>query len=312
MLAAMGADRPPAVAADALALPLRTDAFDVVVAAFSINHLVDPAAGLREASRVTRPDGAILASAYAHDDAHPAKQAVEEAARALGWAPPAWYEAIRAEAVPQLATAEGMEAAAREADSTPRSRRSTSPFPSSERPTSWRGGWAWPSWRPSSSAFRPRPASSWSPMPWPASAPSIPRSCAPSSCCGPHLTGRSASSELPAWATMASVAPRRLLAMADVDGGEVVDNVAASRFELTVDGHTAELVYRLDPPVLELVHTGVPDALEGEGVGGRLVRSAVELAERDGLTIVPTCAVRPRMAAPASRRGREGAHRRPG
>ena len=78
--------------------------------------------------------------------------------------------------------------------------------------------------------------------------------------------------------------------MADVDGGEVVDNVAASRFELTVDGHTAELVYRLDPPVLELVHTGVPDALEGEGVGGRLVRAPSRLAERDGLTIVPTCA----------------------
>ena len=46
--------------------------------------------------------------------------------------------------------------------------------------------------------------------------------------------------------------------MADVDGGEVVDNAAASRFELTVDGQTAELVYRLEPPVLELVHTGVP------------------------------------------------------
>ncbi len=60
--------------------------------------------------------------------------------------------------------------------------------------------------------------------------------------------------------------------MADVDGGEVVDNPAASRFELTIDGQTAELVYRLKPPVLELVHTGVPDALEGEGVGGRLVR----------------------------------------
>jgi predicted GNAT family acetyltransferase len=77
--------------------------------------------------------------------------------------------------------------------------------------------------------------------------------------------------------------------MADVDGGEVVDNPAASRFELTIDGQTAELVYQLDAPVLELVHTGVPDALEGEGIGGRLVRAALEVAERDGLTIVPTC-----------------------
>ena len=80
MLAAMGADRPPVVAADALALPLRSAAVDAVVAAFSINHLVDPEAGLREARRVTRPAARVLASSYAHDDAHPAKQAVEEAA----------------------------------------------------------------------------------------------------------------------------------------------------------------------------------------------------------------------------------------
>ena len=84
MLAAMGADRPPAVAADARALPLRSAAVDAVVAAFSINHLVDPAAGLREARRVTRAGGAVLASSYAHDDAHPAKQAVEEAAGPSG------------------------------------------------------------------------------------------------------------------------------------------------------------------------------------------------------------------------------------
>ncbi len=115
MLAAMGADRPPVVAADALALPLRSGAVDVVVAAFSINHLVDPGAGLREARRVTRAGGAVLASSYAHDDAHPAKQAVEEAAGALGWTPPAWYQAVKADAVPRLATVEGMEAAAREA-----------------------------------------------------------------------------------------------------------------------------------------------------------------------------------------------------
>jgi ubiquinone/menaquinone biosynthesis C-methylase UbiE len=129
MLAAMGADRPPAVAADALALPLRSGAVDVVVAAFSVNHLVDPGAGLREARRVTWPGGAILASSYAHDDAHPAKQAVDEAARALGWTSPAWYQAVRADAVPRLATVEGMEAAAREAGLEPDVTAVRVPFP---------------------------------------------------------------------------------------------------------------------------------------------------------------------------------------
>lgn len=69
----------------------------------------------------------------------------------------------------------------------------------------------------------------------------------------------------------------------------VTDEVEAHRFELTVDGHTAELVYRADGDRLVLVHTGVPDELEGRGIGGRLVRAALERAEREGLTVVPSC-----------------------
>jgi ubiquinone/menaquinone biosynthesis C-methylase UbiE len=104
MLAADHHTRPPAVVGDAYALPLRDDAFDAVVAAFSLNHLDDPAAGLREAARVTRRGGALLASAYADDDSHPVKQAVESAAREAGWQVPQWYTHVRAATVPQLAT----------------------------------------------------------------------------------------------------------------------------------------------------------------------------------------------------------------
>jgi ubiquinone/menaquinone biosynthesis C-methylase UbiE len=92
------------VVGDALALPLRTEALDAVVAAFSLNHLADPVAGLREAARVTKAGGIVLASAYADDDAHPAKQAVEAAAAASGWTMPEWYKALRADAIPRLAT----------------------------------------------------------------------------------------------------------------------------------------------------------------------------------------------------------------
>jgi SAM-dependent methyltransferase len=111
MLAAWPA-RPPSVVGDAAALPLRDDSVDLVVAAFSLNHLVDPVAGLREAVRVTRAGGLVLASAYAEDDAHPAKQAVEDAAAAAGWKVPAWYTAMQSDAVPKLATAERARAAA--------------------------------------------------------------------------------------------------------------------------------------------------------------------------------------------------------
>ena len=53
-----------------------------MVAAFSINHLADPAAGLAEAARVLAPTGGLIASACAADDTHPVKAAVEDACRA--------------------------------------------------------------------------------------------------------------------------------------------------------------------------------------------------------------------------------------
>jgi predicted GNAT family acetyltransferase len=70
---------------------------------------------------------------------------------------------------------------------------------------------------------------------------------------------------------------------------DIIDNAAARRFELTRDGHTAELVYRVNGKRLVLVHTEVPEALGGHGIGGELVREAVRRAERDGLTLVPVC-----------------------
>jgi uncharacterized protein len=73
------------------------------------------------------------------------------------------------------------------------------------------------------------------------------------------------------------------------DSRGVVDVTDEGRFELRSDGHTAELVYRVDGTYLVLVHTEVPGALEGQGVGGRLVRAALDRAARDGLTIVPLC-----------------------
>jgi predicted GNAT family acetyltransferase len=38
-----------------------------------------------------------------------------------------------------------------------------------------------------------------------------------------------------------------------------------------------------------LVHTEVPEQLGGRGIGGQLVRAALEWAARDGLVIVPWC-----------------------
>jgi len=104
MLSAERAMRPPASVGDALALPFRAGAFDSVVAAFSLNHVSDPTAALREVARVLRCGGSVVASAYAEDDTHPVKAAADAAATAAGWTPPAWYDEVRARAVPLLAS----------------------------------------------------------------------------------------------------------------------------------------------------------------------------------------------------------------
>ncbi|MGH9155694.1 MAG: class I SAM-dependent methyltransferase [Acidimicrobiales bacterium] len=113
MLAHHAAERPPAAAGDAVALPFADAAFDAAVAAFSLNHLPDPAAGLREMARVTRRGGPLLAASYAAGDAHPVKAAVEAALSARGWTPDPWYVTMRAGATAELATvAHGTVAAA--------------------------------------------------------------------------------------------------------------------------------------------------------------------------------------------------------
>lgn len=112
MLAHDASQRVPAVAGDALALPFSAAAFDAAVAAFSLNHLTDPAGGLREMARVTRPGGALLASSYAADDDHPVKVAVEAALASRGWTPDGWYATMRTEAASLLATVDACAAAA--------------------------------------------------------------------------------------------------------------------------------------------------------------------------------------------------------
>ncbi|MGI9053604.1 MAG: hypothetical protein ACR2HQ_13325, partial [Ilumatobacteraceae bacterium] len=67
---------------------------------------------LAEARRVCRPGSPIVAAAYADDDGHPAKAAVETVLREHGWRPPSWHAAIRRDALPVLATVEGASRAA--------------------------------------------------------------------------------------------------------------------------------------------------------------------------------------------------------
>lgn len=107
MLRAIGPVRPPSMVADARMLPLADQSVEGVVAAFSLNHVPDPEHALREAARVVVPGSPLLVSAYANDDAHPAKAAVDAAAAELGWRPEPWVQELRSSSIPVLATVEG-------------------------------------------------------------------------------------------------------------------------------------------------------------------------------------------------------------
>jgi ubiquinone/menaquinone biosynthesis C-methylase UbiE len=144
MLAVDAVGRPPAVVDDATRLPFGAAAFDVALAAFSFNHLRDPAAGLREAARVVRPGGAVLASAYAHDDDHPVKGAADRALRRAGWRPPPWQAEIYGLRAPQLATRGACEQACALAGLDAEVRAMRVPFPSltADQLVQWRLGMA--------------------------------------------------------------------------------------------------------------------------------------------------------------------------
>ena len=67
------------------------------------------------------------------------------------------------------------------------------------------------------------------------------------------------------------------------------NNTEEHRYELDVDGATALLYYRLAPGVITLVHTEVPSALEGRGIGSKLVRAVLEDIRAQGLKVVARC-----------------------
>jgi ubiquinone/menaquinone biosynthesis C-methylase UbiE len=115
MLAWNAHARPPCAVADIRTLPLPADSVDDTVAAFVLNHLAAPAAGLAEVVRVTRPGGAALAAVFSNASRSRARDQVDAVAQDAGWQAPDWYLELKASAAPVLGTANAMSAAARSA-----------------------------------------------------------------------------------------------------------------------------------------------------------------------------------------------------
>lgn len=69
----------------------------------------------------------------------------------------------------------------------------------------------------------------------------------------------------------------------------VIHNAEAARFEACPQGHLAVCSYRRQGDVLELHHTEVPAALQGQGVAAALVQAALDWARGQRLRVKPTC-----------------------
>lgn len=70
---------------------------------------------------------------------------------------------------------------------------------------------------------------------------------------------------------------------------DITDNRDKQRFELVEGGHTAFVSYDVREGSIALTHTIVPEELEGQGVGTRLVEGALDLARERQLKVVPVC-----------------------
>jgi uncharacterized protein len=69
----------------------------------------------------------------------------------------------------------------------------------------------------------------------------------------------------------------------------VIHNPRTGRFEFQKDGHVAVLEYHMSDGKIVFTHTGVPEALGGQGIGSLLARAGLDYARSQSFTVVPLC-----------------------
>lgn len=70
----------------------------------------------------------------------------------------------------------------------------------------------------------------------------------------------------------------------------VRDNPDETRYEIRVDGQLAGFAqYRARPGLLAFIHTEVDPAFEGQGIGSRLAKEALDDARAQDLAVLPFC-----------------------
>ena len=69
----------------------------------------------------------------------------------------------------------------------------------------------------------------------------------------------------------------------------VSNDAALERFEVRIDEQLAVLKYRIDGSRVTFFHAGVPQNLEGRGIGSAMAHAALEYAKTEHLEVIPLC-----------------------
>lgn len=73
-------------------------------------------------------------------------------------------------------------------------------------------------------------------------------------------------------------------------GVEITDDHQRSRYEITVDGALAGFAdYRRRTGVIDLIHTEIDPAFQGQGLAGTLIAHMLDRARAEGLMVEPHC-----------------------
>ena len=70
---------------------------------------------------------------------------------------------------------------------------------------------------------------------------------------------------------------------------KLINNEGENRFEFNIDGAIALINYIKNNRVYYLVHTEVPEELQGKGIAGILVDKTLNYIENGGFKMMPFC-----------------------
>ncbi|MBZ5858703.1 GNAT family N-acetyltransferase [Flavihumibacter profundi] len=70
---------------------------------------------------------------------------------------------------------------------------------------------------------------------------------------------------------------------------DITDNKQQQQFQLVVNGEMAYLEYRWHNGKIALMHTYVPESLEGKGIASALAKYALEYARTEQIKIIVYC-----------------------